>query len=464
MVASKEPYTTFLERKSQLGSDNGFQATVIPGALFDFQKSLVKWAVKKGRAALFADTGLGKTPMQLSWAQNVVEHTGKPVLVLTPLAVAAQTVREGEKFGIPVYRSPYGEMRHGAAIYVTNYQRLQYFNWQDFAGVVCDESSILKNFDGAIKGEVTAFMRKLRYRLLATATASPNDFIELGTSSEALGYLGYMDMLNRFFVNDNHTSATNRMHGKAHSWRFKGHAEETFWRWVVSWSRALRKPSDLGYPDDGFVLPALHERQHVVTPDKPRGGELFDIPAYTLQEQREERRLTINDRCEMAADLLTHDRPAVAWAHLNDEGDLLEKLIPGAKQVKGPQSDEEKEEILRAFADREVRALVTKPKITGFGLNWQHANHMTFFPSHSFEQYYQGVRRCWRFGQKRDVTVDLVTSAGENRVMENLQRKASQADRMFSELVRLMQNELSIKPAEQFDNPTEVPKWLFETK
>ena len=453
-------YEQFLEQKRQMDDEHGFEPVTIHDWLFPFQSDLVEWATRKGRAAIFADTGLGKTPMQLSWAQNVVEHTSKPVLILTPLAVGAQTVREGEKFGVPTYRSHKGELDHGAAVYITNYERLDYYDWQDFAGVVCDESSILKNFDGAIKSRVTSFMRKLPYRLLATATASPNDFIELGTSSEALGYLGYMDMLNRFFVNDNNTSATNRMHGKAHSWRFKGHAENIFWRWVVSWARAIRKPSDLGYDDDGYNLPQLTERQHVVRAEKPRGGELFDIPAYSLQEQREERRLTLPQRCEMAASLLTHDRPAVAWAHLNDESDMLERLIPGAKQVKGSQSDEEKEAILKAFADGEIRVLVTKPKITGFGLNWQHAAHMTFFPSHSFEQYYQGVRRCWRFGQDKPVTVDVVTSEGESRVMENLQRKAQQADQMFSELVRLMQDELQIRRVNEFTKSMEVPAWL----
>lgn len=453
-------YTEFIEQKRQMDDRHGFEPIVVHDWLFPFQRELVDWAVRKGRAAIFADTGLGKTPMQLSWAQNVVEHTGKPVLILTPLAVGAQTVREGEKFGIPVYRSHNGELPNGTGIYVTNYERLHYFNWEDFAGVVCDESSILKNFDGAIKGQVTAFMRKLPFRLLATATASPNDYIELGTSSEALGYLGYMDMLNRFFVNDNNTSATNRMHGKAHSWRFKGHAEHIFWRWVVSWARAIRKPSDLGYSDDGYNLPPLNERQHVVRPERPRGGELFDIPAYTIQEQREERRLTLPQRCEMAASLLTHDKPAVAWAHLNDEADMLERLTPGAKQVKGSQSDGEKEEILRAFASGEIRVLVTKPKITGFGLNWQHAAHMTFFPSHSFEQYYQGVRRCWRFGQDKPVTVDVVTSEGESRVMENLQRKAQQADQMFTKLVDLMKDELDIKRTHEFTQKMEVPSWL----
>lgn len=455
-------YEQFIEHKTQNGADHGFEPSGMPSWLFPFQQDLVDWAIRKGRAALFCDTGLGKTPMQLVWSDEVVRHTNRPVLILTPLAVSAQTIREGEKFGIPVHRSREGELKHGTAIYVTNYQRLHYFDPADFGGVVCDESSILKNFKGATKGEVTRFMRKMPYRLLATATASPNDFIELGTSSEALGYMGHVDMLNKFFKNDQNTATSGgyRSYGKVVKWRFKGHAEEHFWRWVVSWARAVRRPSDLGHDDDGFILPPLHEREHVIKASNPRSGELFDIPAYTLQEQREERRITLEDRCELAAELLTHDRPCVAWAHLNDEGNLLEKLIPGARQVSGSQSDDEKEDILRGFSDGEFRALVTKPKISGFGLNWQHAHHMTFFPSHSFEQYYQGVRRMYRFGQREQVTVDVVTSEGEKGVMANLQRKAEQADRMFGRLVELMQNELSIEKHDVYTKAMEVPAWV----
>jgi len=456
-------YYDFLASKRQLGGDHGFDPVFVPDWLFPFQRDLVQWATKKGRAAIFADTGLGKTPMQLVWAENVVRHTNKPVLILTPLAVSAQTLREAEKFGIPAYRSREGEIDHGAAIYVSNYERLHYFDRELFSGVVCDESSILKNFRGSTKQAVTQFMRKLPYRLLATATASPNDFIELGTSSEALGYMGFVDMLGKFFKNMQNTSSYGgggRTYGKLKQWRFKGHAEEHFWRWVVSWARAIRRPSDIGYSDEGYILPPLKEREHIIKATNPRSGELFDIPAFTLQEQREERRITLKHRCELAAELLTHDKPVVAWAHLNDEGDLLEKLIPGARQVKGNQSDDEKEEILKGFSAGEFRALVTKPKITGFGLNWQHAHHMSFFPSHSFEQYYQGVRRMYRFGQTQSVLVDVVTSEGERGVMANLQRKAVQADRMFSELVRLMQNELNIEKQNDHIKTTEVPKWL----
>ncbi len=455
-------YHSFLKLKSQLTDKSGFEPSFIPNWLFPFQQDIVQWSIEKGRAGIFADTGLGKTPMQLVWAQNVIEKTNKPVLILTPLAVSGQTLREAAKFGIEAYRSREGDTGK-KAIFVTNYERLHYFDPSDFAGVVCDESSILKNFKGSTKSGVTKFMRKMPYRLLATATASPNDFIELGTSSEALGYMGFVDMLSKFFKNDQNTSSWGgggRGRYGQPKWRFKGHAQEHFWRWVVSWFRAIRKPSDMGYSDHGYILPPMIEREHIIKTKNPRPGELFDIPALTFHEQRVERRITIQDRCELAAELLTHDKPCVAWAHLNDESDLLEKLIPGARQVKGSQSEEEKEEILRGFADGDFRALVTKPKITGFGLNWQHAHHMTFFPSHSFEQYYQGVRRMYRFGQKNSVTVDVVTSEGERGIMENLKRKADQATIMFTELVRLMQNELNIKKINDHTKEMEVPGWL----
>jgi hypothetical protein len=247
-------------------------------------------------------------------------------------------------------------------------------------------------------------------------------------------------------------------------WRFKAHAEPQFWRWVVSWARAVRKPSDMGYDDGPFKLPPLTEEEHVVRADIPRGGELFDIPAINLQEQREERRLTIDKRCNVVAELVNHKDYSVVWGHLNAETDLLESLIPDSKQVSGADSDDEKEEKLTAFSSGQLRVLITKPKIGAFGLNWQHCNHMTFFPSHSFEQYYQGVRRCWRFGQKRPVKIDIVTSEGELGVMKNLQRKADQADKMFTILVAEMQNELKIDRSTKYTKKMEVPKWLVTVR
>lgn len=455
-------YEDFLSAKAQLGGDHGFGPVWMPDFLFDFQASLVEWATRKGRAAIFADCGLGKTAMQLVWGENVVRKTGAPVLLLTPLAVTHQIIEEAEKFGIRASISRDGVVRPG--INVTNYERLHLFSPSDFSGVACDESSILKSFDGATKTAITEFMRKRPYRLLATATAAPNDFVELGTSSEALGYLGYMDMLNRFFRNDLNNSAQGRMRGEVIKWRLKGHAELPFWRWVCSWARAVRRPSDLGFDDTRFILPALVEREHLVEAHQLADGMLFALPAVGLKEQREERRRTLRDRCERAASLVNGTgQPALVWCHLNDEGDALEDFIPDGEQVSGSMADEEKESRLMAFARGDIRVLITKPSIGAWGLNFQHCNHITFFPSHSFEQYYQGVRRCWRFGQKRAVNVDIVTTEGEKGVLKNLQRKAEQADRMFSNLVAEMNAAIAIDRSATFTKKMEMPTWLCAT-
>lgn len=451
-------YREFLARKTQDGTFSGFDPLWMPGFLFDFQQSLVDWAVRKGKAAIFADCGLGKTPMQLVWAENVVRKSNRPVLILTPLAVAAQTLGEAAKFGIECHRSPHGEVHPG--INVANYERLHYFRPEDFAGVVCDESSAIKNFQGERRKAVTDFMRKMPYRLLCTATAAPNDFIELGTSAEALGELGYMDMLSRFFKNDQNTNAPNRTWVGGTKWRFKGHAEDPFWRWVCSWARAVRRPSDLGFDDGRFVLPPMIENEYTVKARTLAEGMLFSLPAVGLREQREERKRTIVERCEKVASLVESDRPVVSWCHLNKEGDLLARMIPGSVQVSGADSDEAKEEKFLAFSSGQARVLVIKPKIGAFGLNWQHCAHMTFFPSHSFEQYYQGTRRCWRFGQERQVVVDVVTTEGERGVLANLKRKAADADRMFSALVSKMNESLHIERRAEFTKETEVPPWL----
>lgn len=460
-------YNTFLDAKMHSCEMHGFDPIFMPVFLMDFQKSLVEWATRKGRCAIFADCGLGKTPMQLVWAENVVRKTNGRVLILTPLAVGAQTKREGDKFGIEVHRSRDGKLP--GKIVVTNYEQLHQFNASDFTGCVCDESSILKNYDGKYKTAITEFMRRMSYRLLCTATAAPNDYIELGTSSEALGELGFMDMLGRFFKNDQNPTCDTRRHwartgGQPPKWRFKKHAETPFWRWVCSWARAVRKPSDIGFADGQFILPPLNERDYVLNVSRPRDGVLFTVPAQGLWEQREERRMTITERCEMAAELSHGHDASVLWCHLNPEGDLLEKLIPGCVQVCGSQSDEEKEEMLMAFLSGQAKVLVTKPMCAGFGLNMQHCAHMTFFPSHSYEQYYQSVRRCWRFGQIRPVTVDVVTTEGEQNVMKNLQRKAEAADEMFSRLVACMNDALHIDKMKQFTKQQEVPAWLLKTR
>ena len=460
-------YATFLERKTQLDGMHGFDPDDLPEFLFPFQHELVEWALQHGRAALFADCGLGKTPMQLVWADQVYRHTGRPVLILTPLAVSYQTKAEAEKFGIDADTSRGG--KPDAPIMVTNYERVHLFDREDFGAVVCDESSALKSFDGVRRQLVTDFMRKIPYRLLCTATAAPNDYVELGTSSEALGYLGHMDMLGRFFTNrDKNSNVKGRRYRWSREgsfgnpeWRFKGHAEEAFWRWVASWARALRKPSDLGHDDDGFILPALEHRQHVVTARTPRVDTLFDLPALGLREEREESRRTITERCEQVAEILTGVDTAVAWCQLNAEGDLLTKIIDGAVQVTGSESADRKEEKLVAFSRGEIRVLVTKPAIGAWGLNWQHCNRMTFFPSHSYEQYYQAVRRSWRFGQLNPVRVDVVTTEGGINALKNLQRKADQASRMFDALTRHMQDAIAIDRTSTYEQEVEIPTWAM---
>jgi len=456
-----DSYRAFIDTKSHIGGDHGFEPLWMPDFLFDFQRSLVEWAVRRGRAAIFADCGLGKTPMQLVWAENVCRKTNGKVLIFTPLAVAAQTVREAEKFHIDCQHSRDGKA--AMRITVTNYERLQRFDPQDFAGVVCDESSILKNFAGVRRKEITEFTRKIPHRLLCTATAAPNDFVELGTSAEALGELGHMDMLARFFKNDDNTSFLNKIkYGDftQKGWRFKAHAEEPFWRWVCSWARAIRKPSDLGFDDAQFVLPELVTNEYRVVAATKAPGFLFEIPAMTLKEQAQEQARTVQERCEKAAELVNCKNNAIAWCHLNPEGDLLEHLIHDAVQVSGSDSEEVKEGRFLDFAAGNIRVLVTKCKIGGFGMNFQNCAHQTFFPSHSFEQWYQAIRRSWRFGQTKPVRVDIVSTEGTEGIMDNLRRKAAAAEKMFSSLVGYMHKYQTISRTGYGDTTQELPSWL----
>jgi SNF2 family DNA or RNA helicase len=481
----KAPYHEFLERKSQLGGMSGFEPIWMPDFLFEFQRTPVEWAIRKGRAAILADCGLGKTPMQLVWAENVRRHTNKPVLILTPLAVAHQTEREAKKFGIEAKRSPDG--KHGNEIVITNYERLHLFESSDFAGVVCDESSILKAFTGSRRKQITRFMNKMKYRLLCTATAAPNDYVELGNSSEALGELNYSDMLKRFFqqLDDKGQKRELKLQLEAETlierdpnyfkklayrvaqtigqWRLKHHAVTHFWRWVASWAKAFRKPSDLGFSDDGFILPALRETHHVIEPKTPPKGMLFNVPAFGMSEERAERRRTMDERCEFVANLVNHKRPAVVWCQMNDEADRLEDMIADAEQIAGRTPDDRKVELYEAFAKKKLRVLIIKPKIGAFGLNWQHCNHVVTFASHSYEQYYQSVRRCWRFGQKNPVDVDIIATEGEVRIIDNMRHKAKKADAMFDMLVREMGNATRVV-RDEFSEKMEVPWWLSATK
>jgi len=453
---SLSEYHDLIARKSQLGGQFGFAPDFMHENLYPFQRHLVDWAVHQGRAAIFADCGLGKTPMQLTWAHNICRRENKPVLVIAPLSVSLQTVEEGAKFSFHVERSLNGRFKTKNDIVTTNYERLHHFDPADFAGVVCDESSIIKNFDGMRKGEITEFMKQVKYRLLCTATAAPNDYIELGTSSEALGQLGYMDMLGMFFKNDE-----DSLHPMASGskWRLKPHAQRDFWRWVCSWARAVRKPSDLGFDDGPFILPALDVVEHVVD-SAPREGDLFAMPSTNLEEERAERKASLEARCSEAARLLSASETGVAWCQLNAEADLLESMIPGAVQISGADDDERKEEVFEAFRHGHIKRIVTKPKIAAFGMNWQHCAHMTYFPDHSFEQYYQAVRRFWRFGQKRPVRVDTVTSQSNMGVTRNMKRKALAAEAMFADIVAQMNDALSVRRMREFDKKEVLPSWL----
>lgn len=447
-------YLEFIASKQQISGQFGFAPLFMPDALKDFQKHLVEWALRKGRAALFADCGLGKTFMQLAWAQNVVQKTNMPVLVLTPLSVSMQTVREAEKWGMDAVRIQDGNIPPGARIIVSNYERLHYFDAAQFAACVCDESGCIKCFDSATTSHITEFMRKMPYRLLCTATPSPNDYIELGTSSEALGYLKRREMMAQFFNHDG---------GETSKWRLKKHAaDHLFWRWVCSWARAVRKPSDLGFCDDGYELPELILNERIVRAAQPQDGFLFDLPAITLDEQRGERRRTITQRCEAAAEIaMQDDAPCISWCGLNSEGDMMEEMIPGAVQISGSDSDEFKEETFLAFVSGEITKIVTKTRIAGFGMNFQHCARQTFFPSHSFEEFYQAIRRSWRFGQERDVHVYIIASEGEARVLDNAKRKSAQADEMFRKLVSLLGQELETNSAPlNFNQQEALPSWL----
>ena len=675
METTMDDYASFLAQKQVTCEPSGFAVdkSALNPALFPFQRDIVAWALRRGRAAIFADCGLGKTLMQLAWADAITKRTGRRALVLTPLAVGVQTVLEGQRFGIGATRSRDGSLS-GERIIVTNYEQLHKFTASDFGAVVCDESSILKHYKGATQVAVTRFMAEVPFRLLCTATAAPNDYVELGTSSEALGGLTMLDMLSRYFKQDpkihtlNERERRNKLAlkgirvdqrmmiaGTGASWRLKGHAVTPFWKWVASWARACRKPSDLGFSDDGFDLPELTQREHIIDPDTPPDGYLFPVAAWGLREERIERRRTMRERVALAATLVQEFDYSMVWCHLNTEGDALERAIPRSIQVSGSDDDDYKEAAVEWFkgdlcvcgdarfsarltswqrsdpqdtgsattrsiessdsqsprttignmaidgepttqpitgptptstrgrrnnksgstrpsaastrvtlnfekpprlsssdgktptqrndstnacddtesqrqitgessshraaaapsagariqetgavdgstlttatdpvtsADCSVpgatsgsessettqsdlsarpctcghrsgpRRLISKARIFGFGLNLQFCNHVVTFASHSYEQFYQSVRRCWRFGQARPVTVDIIATTGERHVIDNMQRKAVAAGLMFEELVRHM-NEAAMGKAERGATQNmEVPSWL----
>lgn len=428
-------YEEFVNSKRHTSNDFGIKAKILHDCMFDFQKYVAEYAIKKGRCAAFIDTGLGKTLIELTIAQNYVAETNKPVLIITPLAVAFQFIKEASKFGIDdIEYSKNG--KHTKKIVICNYERLEHFDPHNFNCAILDESSILKNFDGAIKGYITAFMKRIKYRFLFTATPSPNDFIELGTSSEALGYLGYTDMLTKFFKNNEDTISPMNI---GTEWVLKAHAREAFFQWVSGWSISMRRPSDLGFDDSKFILPKLSVVEHRVLNDHNMHEEdgqalMFARNASRLKEIRQEQKISTEKRCQKAVELGIKSKHCVYWTNLNTEADMIRVLDKDAVEIRGSMDIDAKEEVLKAFGDGEIGRLITKPKITAFGLNWQHCNHTVFFPTFSYEQYYQSIRRFWRFGQKKPVTVDLVFSESMQKIIESLTVKAQKASDLFEKL------------------------------
>ena len=453
-------YLQFLEQKKHSIGDFGFKANYVPDIAFDFQKFIIEKAIKKGRMAVFADTGLGKTLIQISIAKNIVNETNKKVLILTPLAVAFQFILEAEKLGIDdIEYSKDG--KHTKKIVICNYERLHYFNETDFVGVILDESSILKNFDGKIKNQVTSFVKKIPYRFLSTATPSPNDFIELGTSSEALGYMGYMDMLGKFFKNNqNSVDSNNRNIGE--KFYLKPHAEKDFFAWVNQWSIMAKMPSDLGFSNERYNLPELFINKHVVENqsliDVNGQIQMFTPIAKSMTEVRHEQKQTEEKRCEKAIEL-ANGKTSVYWCNTNNESSILKHSDKNAVEIIGSQSIDKKEEILLAFANGEIERLITKAKMTSMGLNWQHCNHSVFFPTWSYEQYYQAIRRFWRFGQKNDVVIDMVISDGQTRVLEALQQKTQKAIELHKNLTENVNRSFEHKTKE-FNKELIKPKFL----
>jgi superfamily II DNA or RNA helicase len=421
-------YDAFLDSKRFMDTPTGLDKDIeLNPMLFDFQRDVVRWALKRGRAAIFADCGLGKTPMQLEWARHVPGN----VLILAPLAVAQQTIREGIKFGIEV---KYARKQADADsdITVTNYEMIDHFDADKFQGIVLDESSILKSYDGKFRTKLIDKFKQVSFKLACTATPAPNDYMELGNHSEFLGVLTRMEMLTMFFVHDS---------GDVGKWRLKGHAESEYWKWLCSWAVMIRKPSDLGYKDNAFILPHLNYHDHRVEVDND-GTHLFPMEAQTLPERLQARRSSIDKRVAECANLVNNSNDFwLIWCNLNKESEQLRKAIPGSVEVKGSDSLKDKEHALTEFSAGNIRVLITKPSIAGFGMNWQHCNQVAFVGlSDSYEQFYQAVRRCWRFGQTRPVDCHIITANIEGAVVNNIKRKERDAEAMALNMVKHMQD------------------------
>lgn len=443
-------YVKFLKSKGKRSRGDSVPASFLPDVMKGFQSHLTDWALRTGRAALLADCGLGKGLMSLVWCENVLRHGTKGrTLILAPLAVSQQFAREAVKFGLKCHVTQDGGLKKG--VNVTNYERLKNYRPEDFDGVVCDESSILKNQDGKTRRGITDFLQGVNHRLLCTATPAPNDFMELGTSSEALGNMSYGQMLGMFFTNDGESTQ---------QWRLKGHAKTRFWQWIATWARACRRPSDLGFDDSGYDLPPLNINRHVLRNTTKRRGGLLPYVARTLDKQRSVCKETLKERCGRVAELVPKDRQCIVWCHLNDESKLLSRIIPGAVEVCGSDDDRSKEKRMLGFTDGSVRVLVTKPKIAGHGMNWQNCSEVIYLPSHSHEAYYQAIRRCWRFGQVNPVNVHLVTVQELQPVMDNMIRKERQSEEMYSGIIREMNAVLADRPDESDIIPLTLPDWM----
>jgi len=412
---AEKAITTLYTDSIQADADN------LNPMLYPFQRDIVRWALAKGRAAIFADCGLGKTPMQLEWARNVILNRGGMALILAPLAVASQTVAEGEKFGIHVTLcETAADLRPG--INITNYEKLEKFQGAEFQAIVLDESSILKSFAGKVRNMIIDFFCKTPFRLACTATPAPNDYMELGNHAEFLGIMSYTEMLAMFFVHDG---------GDTSKWRLKGHAQDVFWQWLGSWAVVMESPQDLGYQIDGYDLPQLNIREIIAD------GDVTVDSTMTLTERRQARRETLDIRCEQAAELVNDSNEQwLVWCDLNNESDTLHGMIPDSVEVKGSDKNSDKADRMLGFSAGQYRCIVTKPSIAGFGMNWQNCHNMIFVGlSDSYEQYYQAVRRCWRFGQSQPVNVYIVISAREGAVKENIARKEADSRRMRAAMI-----------------------------
>lgn len=427
-------YCDFIKTKSFYYHETSFEGEVwYPEKMFQFQRDCVEWALKRGKSALFLDTGLGKTITQLTWAKNVTVYTNKPVLVVAPLCVSYQTEREGAVFGIDcsVCRSDDCVTPDATGIYITNYEMLKNFNPGLFSGIVLDESSILKGMQGSMRKFITDFSKEIPYRLSCTATPSPNDFMELGTQSEFLGIMSQVEMLAMFFIHDGADTS---------KWRLKGHGKAKFWEWLSTWAIVLRNPSDLGYDGSGYDLPGVEYKEYTIYTEP--SDDLFVTVAQGLQDRNKARKDSVVARCEKAADIANSiDDSVLIWCNLNDEGDMLENLITDSVNVYGSMKSELKEKYLLGFTDGSVKKLISKPSIAGFGMNWQHCNQVIFVGlSDSWEKYYQAIRRCWRFGQLRQVTVHIVSADTEGAVVANIKRKEKQNNDMGSSMVDHMRS------------------------